>query len=36
MPDSPDDNPIFAFKTKQLAVMIIKEFSKLPHNEAFL
>ncbi|CAI8838602.1 Four helix bundle protein [Chryseobacterium sp. IT-36CA2] len=35
MMDSPDYNTIFAFKTKQLAIMIIKEFSKLPHNEAF-
>ena len=34
MMDSPDYNTIFALKTKQLAIMIIKEFSKLPPNEA--
>ena len=35
MMDSTDYNTIFALKTKQLAIMIIKEFSKLPPNEAF-
>ncbi|KAB1232176.1 four helix bundle protein [Chryseobacterium viscerum] len=33
--DSPDYNAIFASKTKQLAIIIIKELSKLPYNEAF-
>ena len=35
MMDSPDYNTIFASKTKQLAVTIIKELSKQPYNEAF-
>ncbi|UKB79407.1 four helix bundle protein [Chryseobacterium sp. MEBOG07] len=35
MMDSPDYNAIFASKTKQLAIIIIKELSKLPYNEAF-
>lgn len=35
MMDSPDYNTIFALRTKQLAIMIIKELSKLPPNEAF-
>ncbi|REC78415.1 four helix bundle protein [Chryseobacterium rhizosphaerae] len=33
--DSLDYNKIFAFKTKQLAITIIKELSKHPYNEAF-
>lgn len=33
--DNIDYNTIFASKTKFLAITIIKEFSKLPHNEAF-
>ncbi|MPS64109.1 MAG: four helix bundle protein [Chryseobacterium sp.] len=33
--DSNDYNKIFASKTKFLAITIIKEFSKLPHDEAF-
>lgn len=35
MMDTPDYNAIFASKTKQLAIIIIKELSKLPYNEAF-
>ncbi|MBB6332342.1 four helix bundle protein [Chryseobacterium sediminis] len=35
MMDSPDYNTIFASKTKQLAIIIIKELSKQPYNEAF-
>lgn len=33
--DNNDYNKIFASKTKSLAITIIKEFSKLPCNEAF-
>lgn len=36
MMDSSDYNTIFAFKTKQLAIMIIKEFSKLHIMKPFL
>jgi len=35
MMDNADYNKIFASKTKLLAIMIIKEFSKIPYNEAF-
>jgi len=35
MMNSPDYNTIFASKTKQLAITIIKELSKLPYSEAF-
>lgn len=33
--DNLDYNKVFAIKTKQIAISIIKEFSKLPYNEAF-
>ncbi|KFF08985.1 hypothetical protein IX38_00245 [Chryseobacterium luteum] len=35
MMDNMDYNTIFADKTKQLSITIIKELSKLPYNEAF-
>ncbi|VXC30201.1 Four helix bundle protein [Chryseobacterium sp. 8AT] len=35
MMDNLDYNKVFATKTKQIAISIIKEFSKLPYNEAF-
>ncbi|MET3535441.1 four helix bundle protein [Chryseobacterium limigenitum] len=35
MMDSVDYNKLFASKTKQLAVTIIQELSKLPYQEAF-
>lgn len=33
--DNLDYNKVFATKTKQIAINIIKEFSKPPYNEAF-
>ena len=33
--DNLDYNKVFATKTKQIAISIIKEFSQLPYNEAF-
>ena len=35
MMDNDGYNKVFASKTKFLAIAIIKEFSKLPYNEAF-
>lgn len=34
--DNLDYNKVFATKTKQIAISIIKEFSQLPYNEAFM
>ena len=33
--DNLDYNKVFATKTKQIAISIIKEFSQIPYNEAF-
>lgn len=33
--NSTDYNQLFASKTKELAITIVLEFSKLPYNEAF-